>query len=125
RRGHGIGPDIEYMPEWKAFGWFRSDDKVEWQVDITQIGEYEVWLEWSVSDEEAGKPFVLEVEGDSLTGNVQRSGSWESFKKEIIGTIQLESGKQKVVFRSASTFGNDHALLDLRAIVLKPIIKMD
>lgn len=120
-RGHGIGPDIDYMPKWKAFGWFRSKDKVEWNVDVVTSGEYEVWLEWSVSDEEAGKPFVLEVVGDSLTGNVQRSGSWETFKKEMIGTIQLESGKQKVVFRPGSKFDKDQALLDLKEVKLVPV----
>lgn len=123
RRGHGIGPDIDYMPEWKAFGWFRSNDKVEWSVDVAESGEYEVWLEWSVSDEEAGKPFILEVKNGKLTGKVDRTGSWEIFKKKQIGTIQLDVGKQKVVFRSASKFDNDHALLDLREIVFVPISK--
>lgn len=123
RRGHDIGPHIAYMPEWEAFGWFRSDDRVEWQVDVMQSGEYEVWLEWSVSDAEAGKPFVLEVKGDSLAGKVQSTGSWETFKKEMIGTIQLESGNQNVVFRPDTKFDDDHALLDLREIVFVPKVK--
>lgn len=120
-RGHGIGPDIDYMPKWKAFGWFRSGDKVEWNVNVEKSGQYEVWLEWSVSDKEAGKPFVLEVAGDSLSGIVQKSGSWETFKKEMVGTIQVESGKQKVVFRPGSKFGKDQALLDLREVLLEPL----
>ena len=43
------------MPEWKAFGWFTAADKVEWDIETARKGKYEVYLDWSVSDEEAGK----------------------------------------------------------------------
>lgn len=36
-KGKAIGPDIKYMPEWKAFGWFRSKDKVEWNVQVKKV----------------------------------------------------------------------------------------
>ncbi len=120
RRGHGIGPNIEYMPEWKAFGWFRSDDRVEWAVNVSKAGTYEVWMEWSVSDAQAGKSFVLEVKNDSLSAKVEPSGSWDTFKMKKIGAIRLVPGKQKIIFRPGSKFGTDHALLDLREVVLIP-----
>src|SRR6476661_2740560 len=68
--GKPLGPDIKYMPEWKAFGWFTAKDSVEWDVDVPAAGDYNVQLEWSVSDEDAGKEFILIAANDKLTGIV-------------------------------------------------------
>src|SRR5690242_5900258 len=78
--GKPLGPDIKYMPEWKAFGWFTAKDSVEWEADVPAAGEYSVQMEWSVSDEDAGKEFILIAEKDQLTGIVDKSGSWETYK---------------------------------------------
>ena len=115
--GKPIGPSIKYMPEWRAFGWFTTADSVEWEVDVRHPGEYEVQLNWSVSDEEAGKEFLLEAKDKQLTGVVGKTGSWETFKKENVGKIILSEGYQKVVFRS-KTKVEKGALLDLRQIKL-------
>ena len=117
--GRGMGSKIEYMPEWKAFGWFTGKDYVEWDVEIDQTGIYQVEMEWSVSDEEAGKSFVLEVGDEKITGIVDPSGSWETFQKKIIGRIHLKRGYQQIIFRPAKDFG-EGALLDLRKIKLTP-----
>lgn len=115
--GHGIGPKIEYMPEWEAFGWFAADDRVEWDVKVENSGGYDVYLEWSVSDEEAGKPFVFETNDERLVGKVKESGSWETFKIEKVGRVELKSGLQKMTFRPNSNF-EEGALLDLRLVKL-------
>lgn len=119
-KGKAIGPDIKYMPEWKAFGWFRSKDKVEWNVQVKKSGEYDVFLEWSVSDEEAGKPFVLVAGDKELKNKVGKSGSWETFKTIRIGSISLSKGRQLMVFKPDSDFSESAALLDLREIKLIP-----
>lgn len=118
--GRGIGPEIKYMPEWKAFGWFTSADRVEWEIEGINKGKYEVYLEWSVSDEEAGKPFILQAGNQQLKGKVGRTGSWETFKIERIGTIQLAAGRQKIIFKPATAFEKG-ALLDLREVKLVPV----
>lgn len=115
--GVGTGPKIKYMPEWKAFGWFTGEDKVTWELEVPQKGNYEILLEWSVSDEEAGKPFLFEVGSKKITGNVGKSGSWETFREKKIGEINLTPGKHKIVFRAATPFKNG-ALLDLREVKL-------
>lgn len=119
-KGIPIGPEIKYMPEWKAFGWFTSKDRVEWNVLVKKSGEYDVFLEWSVSDEEAGKPFVLEAGRKKLKAKIGKTGSWETFKVEKIGTVQLSSGKQIVVFKPDSKH-TEGFLMDLREIKLEPI----
>lgn len=116
--GKGEGPAIKYMPEWRAFGWFTSADSVIWDVEIENGGDYEVSMEWSVDDGEAGKEFVLKTNSDELTGTVDKSGSWETFKTKNIGTINLQTGQEKIVFKSKNEFGKDSALLDLRNLKL-------
>lgn len=120
RYGTGKGPEIAYMPEWKAFGWFTAEDRVEWVVDIPQTTTYNVALDWSVSDEEAGKKFILEGGESTLTGTVEKSGSWETFKKKSIGAITLSKGRHMLTFRPLETFPKG-ALLDLRALTLTPV----
>lgn len=115
--GKPLGPEIKYMPEWKAFGWFTAADSVEWEVEVANPGKYKVELEWSVSDEDAGKEFILIAGSNTLTGKVDKSGSWETFKSKDVGTINLAQGKQKIIFRSNTKF-KDGAILDLRQITL-------
>lgn len=117
--GLATGSEIAYMPEWKAFGWFRADGKVEWDVIVTKGGRYEVVLEWSVSDEEAGKKFVLQADREELAGVVPKSGSWETFKSQPVGYIKLKAGKKKIIFKPLTNFG-EGALLDFREILLVP-----
>ncbi len=117
--GKGLGPAIKYMPEWRAFGWFTSADSVVWDVDVKDAGDFQVELEWSVDDGEAGKEFLLRAGSNQLTGKVGKSGSWETFKKENIGAIKLNSGPQQVIFKSNQSFGKDSALLDLRGLYFK------
>lgn len=116
--GKGMGPAIKYMPEWKAFGWFTSNDSVVWEVDVPMDGNYEVWLDWSVSDEDSGKEFILTAGKEKLMGIVDKSGSWETFKRKSIGTIKLKKGYEKVIFKSNEEFEEDGAILDLREITL-------
>lgn len=121
--GAGIGKDIKYMPEWRAFGWFSYSDKVEWQAAVKHGGNYTAVLEWSVSDEEAGKEFILEAGNEKVEGVVEKSGSWETFKTAEIGTIKLEAGEQTITFRPNKEFNTGGALLDLRSIQLTPATK--
>jgi hypothetical protein len=108
------------MPEWKAFGWFNVEDQAEWNVQVRKNGKYDVYLEWSVSDAEAGKPFVFEAGNKKLEGKIGKTGSWFTYKKEKIGTISLKSGLQKMVFKSNSNSAKG-AVLDLRQVVLVPL----
>jgi hypothetical protein len=75
-------------------------------------------MEWSVSDEDAGKEFILIADKDQLTGIVDKSGSWETYKTKDVGSINLEQGKQKFIFRSNTKF-DEGAILDLRSLKLE------
>jgi neutral ceramidase len=115
--GKPIGPEIKYMKEWKAFGWFTAKDRAEWEVDVEKGGDYNVFMEWSVDDKEAGKQFLLETKSSQLIGEVGKTGSWEIFKTQNVGVVKLEKGDQKIIFRANSDF-KEGALLDLRQLRL-------
>ena len=119
--GKGIGPDIKYMPEWRAFGWFQQKDKVEWDVNPTEEKEYIVVMEWSVADDHSRQPFILESASGIITGNVGKSGSWESFTSAPIGKLKLKAGKQKITFKPGKNFDAKKAVADLKKIALVPV----
>lgn len=117
--GKGIGPEIKYMPDWKAFGWFTGKDRVEWDVDLPEDGTYEIWMEWSVSDEESGREFVLVSGKNEVKGKVGKSGSWETFKKVKIGNLKLKQDYNQIVLRATEDF-EEGALMDIRQLTLVP-----
>lgn len=119
--GRALGEAIEYMPEWQAYGWFTSTSRVEWDVEVERGGKYDVYLEWSVSDEEAGKPFSFTAGDAEITGVVERTGSWLTFSIKNIGQMDLEPGHSSMAFKPTSDFPEDGALLDLRGIYLVPV----
>jgi hypothetical protein len=116
-KGKAIGPEIKYMPEWRAYGWFTAADRVEWQVQVPESGPYEVSIEYSVDNLEAGKQFILFSSTANLKGIVARSGSWETYKLVKVGSIKLSKGIQKITFKSHTKFAKG-AILDLREIKL-------
>ena len=121
-KGKAIGPEIKYMPEWRAYGWFTAADRVEWLVQIPETGIYEASIEYSVDNLEAGKQFILFSSSANLKGIVARSGSWETYKLVKVGTIKLNKGIQKITFKSQTKFSKG-AILDLREVRLSQVVK--
>ena len=113
------GPKIKYMPEFKAFGWWTSADHVAWEVNVTAAGDYDVQMEWSVSDKSANGPYTLSAGAHTLSGRVAPSGGWESFKAANIGRIRLETGRQELALKPSGKLGE--ALMDLRELRLTPV----
>lgn len=114
------GQSIKYMPEWKAFGWFNTTDQAEWEVETDQTGKYDVYLDYSVSDAEAGKSFVFESGSKKLKGKLGTTGSWYTYSKKKLGTLTLSKGTHKMVFKSNNT-AEKGAMLDLSELVLVPV----
>lgn len=121
--GLGMGPEIRYMPAWGAFGWFTDQDRAEWPLEVAQDGSYDVTLEWSVADDQAGKPFQLEIGDQQLAGTIATSGAWDTYATAKIGQLKLSAGAQRAVFRPNGQF--DKPLCDLRAITLTPATAAD
>jgi hypothetical protein len=114
------GPNIKYMPEWKAFGWFNTNDLAQWELQVDKAGKYDVYLEWSVADRDAGKSFVIEAGNKKVKGRAGSTGSWYTYKTLKVGTIRLPQGTQKVTIKSDSPHEKG-AIFDVRTLKLVPV----
>ena len=110
---------LAFMPEWDALGFWRDTDHVEWDVEVTRPGTYDVTMEWSVDDKNAGSPFVVEAGARRLEGKVPSTGKWNIYRRQKIGQIQLDAGVTKVAFKPNGQFKT--ALMDLRDLRLTPV----
>jgi len=54
-----------------------------------------------------------------LKGTVGKTGSWEDFKTEKIGTVTLEKGRQQILFKPDPSL-QKAGMLDLRSLELEP-----
>jgi hypothetical protein len=120
KEGKGVGPKIKLMPEWDAFGFFTSEDKIEWEgIEVPGNNSYDVYLEWSVSDKDAGQAYLLQIGKTKLEGVVNKSGSWEEFRTKKIGTVKLKKGIYPASFKPKQK-SFEGGLLDFREIKLIP-----
>ncbi|HRP55179.1 neutral/alkaline non-lysosomal ceramidase N-terminal domain-containing protein [Agriterribacter sp.] len=113
------GNRIKYMPEWKAFGWFTTKDEAIWKVDIAKSGKYDIYLDWSVSDRDAGKRFELTAGNKKIKARVASTGSWFTYYTQKIGTLSLSQGTETIVVKSGSAT-EEGAMFDLREVRLVP-----
>ncbi len=118
RHARLTGDSLAYMPEWDALGFWRDADHAEWDVEVAKAGTYDVVMEWSVNDENAGNPFVLEAGPHRLEGKVPSTGRWDMYRRQRIGEIQLDAGAQRIAFKPNGKF--ETALMDLRELRLTP-----
>src|SRR5690606_32313740 len=115
--GKGYGPKIEYMADWKAYGWWTANDSVVWNIDVAKPGKFDAWLEWSISDEEAGKMVEFHFGDQIISKIIPTSGSWETFQAMDLGVVELKPGRHRVVVKPADPNAEGH-FMDVRTIRL-------
>src|SRR5690606_37513234 len=104
-----------YMPDVKSFGWWTAADTAVWSIYIPETNYYQLQLEWSVADDEAGKLMVFDFGGSIIKTKIKSSGAWETFKKEQIGKIRLSAGKHNLRVFAVNPKEKGY-YLDLRSI---------
>ncbi len=113
------GQQVVFEPQFKNLGyWSGPQDHALWRLEIPKARKYDVWLDWACHKSAAGNRYVLQSGEQALTGRVESTGTWESYRRARIGTLDLPAGKQEVVFRPGEGFQG--TLIDLRAIELVP-----
>lgn len=115
--GKGVGPTIEYMPDWKAYGWWTAKDSVVWNLELDEPGVFRAVAEWSISDEEAGKAMEFHFSEQVVKKTIPSSGSWETFRFLELGEVELPAGRHRVVVRPSHPDEKGH-FMDLRNIQL-------
>ncbi|MEX0937369.1 MAG: PVC-type heme-binding CxxCH protein [Pirellulales bacterium] len=113
------GSTVIFEPQYENLGyWSSADDRAAWSIQVTAPASYRVVLDFACHGSAAGNAFVLEAADHQLTGVVESTGTWDDYREQTIGRLQLAPGPQEIVFRSAGAVEN--ALIDLRGIKLIP-----
>jgi len=113
------GPGIRLEEKYGNLGWWSSSDAYAvWTIEVPAPGSYELWLDWACPHEPGPAGFRVEVSGQTLTGKVPNTGSWDVYRQAKFGELKLDRGTQRLVFRSAGPL--PRPLIDLRTLRLVP-----
>lgn len=116
------GPELEYMPEDRALGyWHQVSDYCVWKLDVARAGRYAVLIEWSCAIESAGNSFELLVDEARMTNTVPTSGSWQRHRWAQFGEVEISRGQHELTIRPLPEIRR--ALMDLREVKLVPIVE--
>ncbi len=77
-----------------------------------------MWFDWACHSSTAGRPFLMQVGAEKLSGKVPSTGTWDRYSRQKFGRIDLEPGDHRLIFRSDGPISG--ALIDLRTVELVP-----
>ncbi len=114
------GDTLQYEETYRNLGfWGSINDHAVWKAKVPAAGNYQVTLEYCCDDTIAGNLYRLESGANVLGGEVSGTGTWDRYQETEIGTLALEAGEQRIVFRAGGPI--NQYLIDLRAIKLTPV----
>ncbi|MEQ8763418.1 MAG: neutral/alkaline non-lysosomal ceramidase N-terminal domain-containing protein [Planctomycetota bacterium] len=109
------GGSVTYeIPTQNVGYWHGEHDRVTWQLDVMEKGRYEVELEYASHPQTAGDRFLLESARGGIRATVESTGSWAQYQRVLLGTLELEAGRQRILVRPDGPPRS--ALMDLRAL---------
>jgi putative heme-binding domain-containing protein len=115
-----FGEQIVFEEPFRNIGhWHGVGDHVAWTIELRAAAEFDAWLDWSCDNASAGNVFVLEGGEPALRGEVRRTGGWDRYRQEKLGTISLPAGTHRLSLRPEGEHLNG-ALMDLRGVYLLP-----
>lgn len=111
------GSSLVFEPKYGNLGYWQSaDDNAVWTVHFSRPGTYDVWMDYACESGTGGNAFVVRMGSHELTGRVESTGSWDTYRRVKIGQFQVEPGDQRITFRSSGPLNG--ALCDLRGLEL-------
>jgi putative membrane-bound dehydrogenase-like protein len=114
------GPTVVLEDKYGNLGYWTSEqDHATWSVEVARAGKYAVWLDWACDEGSAGKTFLLEAGPNQVTGKVESTGNWDTYRQAKVGEIVLPAGRQRLTFRSAGRIFTP--LIDLKSVKLVPV----
>lgn len=113
------GDTLTFEGTYKNLGyWSSADDNAIWTFDLREGGTFEVAVEFACPRDAAGGTLALQVAGERLAWPVPATAGWDDYQTRAVGTVTLPAGRHRLMARSDGPIRS--ALLDLRAITLKP-----
>ncbi len=118
------GTEAKYQPEptKDCIGfWYRPEDWVRWEFDLTAPGAYEVELVFAAEPTSSGNAYSVRIGADFYPMRVDATGSWEKFMSETLGRVTFRRpGTYKLTVRAVEVKPGT-ALMNLREIILHPV----
>ena len=100
--------------------WYNKDDSMTWKVRSISDGNYDVELTYAAPQGCEGNKFVLSAQNEKITGNVENTGDWNTFKTFLIGSIKLEASESITLSIKPEELSGC-SLMDLKEVRLIPI----
>jgi len=97
--------------------WNSDDDHAVWVVDAARSGRYAVTMDYACADASGGKAWVLRGGAADLTGKVEGTGNWDTYRQAKVGEVVLSAGTQRLTFRAANRLASS-SLIDLKSLKL-------
>jgi len=112
------GKQVRYEAVHDSLGYWRSEgDYVEWEVEVTEPGRYEVRAIISCQDGDHGGRFEVRVgEGSLVLGaTVPSTGTWKVYKEQPVGAVSIQPGVHRISVHNKKPSG---PLMKLRGLKL-------
>ena len=115
-----FGPNLIFEGGYGNLGyWSSTDDLAVWTVVLSAPATFEVEIDYACPESKTGNALELRCDGESITWRVERTGSWDEYRRIRVGRLALPSGHSLVTARSSG--GLEGYLIDLRTVRLTPV----
>jgi len=113
------GPTIIIEEKYKNLGWWSSaDDFVVWTINVPKAGVYTFNWTYACEPSSAGRSLVVDAVGKSLTRRVEATESWDDYRSQSLGELELPAGEVRVTLKPAAR--PLPALADVKSLLLSP-----
>lgn len=114
-------------------GWSSPDDRIWWNIDVAETGNYEVSIAYTCLPEAVGTNLRVEAGESFVEGNINRAynpelrlrpsrinDNWyvETFERIPLGKIHLEQGRHRITIRALVDVDNEIPICDLKSLLL-------
>ena len=126
----GRAPNCSFFTNWT-----RKDDKIAWDVEVTETGEYEAVIYYACPKTDLGATIELSFNGVTLAGKVTQANDpplrgaendrtpnrggesyVKTFKPMTLGTVRLEKGRGELALRALDIPGSQ--VMEVRLLIL-------
>ena len=113
------GPHLVFEPKYRNLGyWQTAQDRATWRVQAKRKGRYRVSLDYACPPEHAGDRFQVRVNGQTITGQVGSTGSWDNYHSQGVGSVELPTEPVEITVVSEGPING--YLFDLRTVIFWP-----
>ena len=114
---HGNGVQVEEKGGRPNLGfWTNAQDWVSWRFKLDKGGRFDVMATFATTA--SSSKFDVAVGEQKFTAQVEKTGSYETFKTVKLGEVRLEKGMHELTIKPVR---DQWQAINLRSVTLKPI----